>query len=374
MSRRVFTILAVVIATLAIASGLPAATSGVAILAQEASTEAELETDTPTTFNVEHLSLGERYETPLFDLEIQDAFVAPSVDGVGYSKVRAAVAFRQLSDVPVPYEWAGMTGMVGYPELRVVDEDGEIWSITVRDPAQALLPGSNLVSLEPYVPGHWTVGFQVPTAQASELTIEALWNGELIADWDVFSNPVPLTGWDAPPNAAVLSSSDTIVEWNGSVISDIGVHGTGACATNDASAETSFALFFELSTNDSLDGLFPDVRAPNPVAIAIWEDGASARMRIDGIASLVGDETVVANALSPEQIVIPPGVTLLGVGIFDVVRDQRFADLLEQPISVIFYPTEEQPVWYDVVGAGTVDITDGLCEFATGGLVFDVLP
>jgi hypothetical protein len=102
------------------------------------------------------------------------------------------VAFRQLSDLTIPYEWAGMTGIAGYPRLQLVDDEGEIWPITITEPAHSLLPGSNLISMEPYVPAHWTIGFEVPSAQTAELTIEALWGDVVVADWDVFTDPTSL--------------------------------------------------------------------------------------------------------------------------------------------------------------------------------------
>lgn len=331
------------------------------------------EEDTEPVIAVEHLVLGSRYVTDIFELEIQDVLIEASPHRHGYSEVRATAALRILGGVPVPYEWAALTGILGYPELQIVDAEGEVWDITITEPGNSLLPGSNLVSIEPFVPVRWTIGFEVPTAHLDDLTITASRGGQVIADWDVYADPQPLRGWEAPLQADVVAANNPVVPWGDDLDMTIIDFGTTACdASNDGNVTTGFAMQVEVESSATRDSLFPNVLAPEPTAIAVWDDGASARMTSIDVTGFVGSELEPINARTPEQLIVPPGAPIQGFVSFLLPRDTRFADPLGPPHAVIFYPPGNPPQWFEVTGAGTLPFADDACDGIAGGPAFQV--
>ena len=371
MYRRVLITLAFVVGAIAAGSSLTSASAPTGIaLAQD--------TETPPVQPVEHLLLGERYSSDAWEIEVQDAFVADSIDRAAYVEVRASVAFRNLGGAPVPYEWAALTGMRGFPKLQIVDQEGVIYPIDAGEAGNTLLPGSNLVSMEPYVPARWTIGFEVNGPQSSALSIEALWDGVVVAEWDVYSEPRPVEGWSAPPDAEVVDATTSRFDWTDSVGISLLDHGTLACGAVDAQAAFSrFAACFALDNGDIRDGLFPDVRHPEPTAIAIWADGSSARhVSISG-SIVVGLEPdagyAVINARSLEQIVVPADVIVSGFMDFTLPRDGRFSDPSQPPAAVLFFPPFGAPQWWEVNGNGEVQFTEP-CAGVVGGPPFQAVP
>lgn len=321
----------------------------------------------------EHLVLGSRYVTDIFELEVQDVLVEPSPHRHGYSEVRATAALRILGGVPVPYEWSALSGALGFPELQIVDAEGEVWDITLTEPGNSMLPGSNLVSIEPFVPVRWTVGFEVPTAHLGDLTITATLGGQVVADWDVYADPQPLRGWDAPLQADVVAAGNPTVRWGDDLDMTIIDFGTTACdASGDGNVTTGFALQVEVESSATRDSLFPNVLAPEPTAIAVWDDGASARMTTIDVAGFVGAALEPINARTPEQLIVPPGAPIQGFVSFLLPRDNRFADPLGPPNAVIFYPPGNAPQWFEVTGAGTLPFAEDACDDIVGGPAFQV--
>ncbi len=128
----------------------------------------------------------------------------------------------------------------------------------------------------------------------------------------------------------------------------------------------------EVTTDASRPGLFPNVLSPEPTAIAVWRDGASARMNAVDEIDFFGVEDEAVNALTHEQVVVPPGAPIQGFVSFLLPRDTRFADPLEPPVAVIFYPPGDVPHWYDISGGGTVAFDEDACDGIIGGPPFEV--
>ena len=256
------------------------------------------------------LSLGERFSTETWELEVQDAFIADSLDRAAYVEIRASVAFRTLGGQSLPYEWGAFTGQPGYPNLQIVDSGNVVYPIDIFEPGHTLVPGSNLVSLEPFVPARWTVGFEANGPQSETLSIQAVWDGVVVAEWDVYSTVQPLQGWAPHPGAEILGSGAEF-EWDDQVIASLIDHGIESCA--DAATQpvfTAFAVQFAIENSDTVPGLFPNVLHSEPTAIAIWNDGSSARSVSTTDAAVVGlvptDDNVVINIRSQEQIIVRP--------------------------------------------------------------------
>ena len=146
----------------------------------------------PELIAAQEFSLGERFSGPGWELEVQDAFSVRSPDRADYTEVRVGVAMTTTSTA-LPYLFNGLTGGNGYPELTLRDSSGEHRTIPVTDPGAHLLPGSVLSLMLPGVPARWTVGFEVPTAFASTLLLDASWDGQVVATWDLRGPLLALT-------------------------------------------------------------------------------------------------------------------------------------------------------------------------------------
>jgi len=67
------------------------------------------------------LAMGDVLETPEWDLQVQNLFVAPSPEENGYSEIKIAIVMRNNLEVPIPYRLDGFRSTLGYPRLTVAD-------------------------------------------------------------------------------------------------------------------------------------------------------------------------------------------------------------------------------------------------------------
>lgn len=347
---------------------------------QEDTTETE-----PAAVVTQSLNLGERYSADAWELEVQNAILADSADRAAYLEVRASVAFRSLSAQPLPYDWAALTGTPGFPILRIVDAEGIVYPIDSFEAGNSLVPGSNLVSIEPYLPARWTIGFETAVHQSEELSIEAVWNGSVVATWDVYSSPQPLSGWTPPPAARLVGASETVA-WGDQLALSLEDDFVIACGDPAAAPTyTTYGIETLIANDDIEPGLFPNVLFPETPAYAVWTDGSSARFSTHSLefAAVPDDdpfaedgEGVAANAISVEQVIIPPSATVAALLTFEVPRDARFGPATEYPQAVVLYPPDSEPLWWSVspgIGEIMPDCDTADVKFAYGP-GFEVVP
>lgn len=137
--------------------GLPA---GTALVAQEtAITEDEaVVAVVPDVM----LALGERYDGPLWDLEVQSLAVQTSATRVGWSDVLIGISLRNDDAAPLPYSSTAFFDGVGYPRIALVDAFGVVRPYRMLRPHLDAVPNSNVTQIPPGLAGRWTVGFPVP--------------------------------------------------------------------------------------------------------------------------------------------------------------------------------------------------------------------
>lgn len=245
--------------------------------------EGEESPDVADPVVVEELDLGERFTSDTFALEVQGFLTVASVDHNQLIAVRASVALQNLSDGPLVYTPTALTGEDNYPELQLVDSAGEIYEIDRRNPQRYAIAGSSLQYIPNGLPAHWTVGWQVPVAQAEDMVIQAIWNGDVVAEWDLESEPSTLAGFDAPEGMDTGVSGDTFTwstdEDNENVLTvEVGKSYAHSCGHPElvVSAATGYVPFF-ITNDDTREAYFPGVAYPDVPMYAVWADGSSAR-------------------------------------------------------------------------------------------------
>jgi len=352
--------------------GSPTA-SAPALLAQTEgeSQDPESATGEAVEMPVISLELGQRFGLDGWDLEVQDIFMEESPRRTGYDEVRVSVAFRTISQ-PLPYLFDALTGVEGFPMLQLRDAAGEVWASPVVRPASNTFPGSALHTVELGIPAHWTAGFDVPQSASDAMSVEAVWNGNVVASWDLTSSPSAPAGWDSPPGVNDGLPGDTI-EWSDDL--DLTIVGQALLVCGDPQVERVTTMYFVVVEVENLtdrDALFPDVRYPDSVGTAVWADGTSGRYVGPLDFSDSDDELMSLNTRNLEQLIVPPRMTVELSLIFAVPRDSRLVDPGQPPSSVLL-GTAGGESWWFAVGDQQLEVLDtDICGAISGSVPFSI--
>ena len=246
--------------------------------------EGEASSDVVEQIVVEELDLGERFVSDSFALEVQGYLTAQSVDNQQLRAIRVAVAFQNLSGGPLTYTPTALAGEENYPEIQLVDSAGEIYPVNRRNPQRYSIAGSSLQYIPHGLPAHWTLGWQVPVAQAEDMVLQALWNDEIVAEWDLESFPESeYVGWEPPTDMKTLETGDSfnwsVDDENDTVLSiEIGRSFAQSCGHPDLVVSAGVgSIVFDITNEDTREAYFPEVAYPDIPMYAIWADGSSAR-------------------------------------------------------------------------------------------------
>ena len=383
MLRKVILMAAVLLLVMA---GVASARPGVANLA--AVQDEAVEESTLTAPPVSSFILGERYSNGLFDLEIQDFFSVDSPLYAGYDEVRLSAAFRHHTDVPwLPSSYA-FTGEHGYPVLQLVDGAGETHALPtnvkplsidiVDEEADTITPvqlgdfgyqtvGFALSHQPRGIPARWSVGFRVPSASNHDLILRASFGGMVLAEWDLESNPVPSAPWERPVGFELAALGDSI-SWGESLSVEPKAVVTEVCADPQFGHVTVDArLLVNVSSLSNRDAVWPEVEYPEMVAIAIWEDGTTARYAKESPAYDDTDEEAFDPLILPfgEHVLIPPRTDHERFLDFMAPRDGRFADVTDDPVALVLYPPDGPAFWVDLDTTPSGTIAEFECDFPT---------
>jgi hypothetical protein len=285
--------------------------------------------------------------------------------------VRVAVAFS-TSDPATPFLSTGFAGERGYPELVVTDASGHDRVLILTDPATNLVAGSTLLTLVADVPARWTLGYEVPTAFTSELTLEARQGGAALASWNLLSSPDEPAAWPVPAALARTEFGEPI-PWS----EDLEITATEqivvACGNPDVELVTvGYGMVVEVTNTGTDDVAFPDVLYPEAAGVAVWADGASARYSNQQHVFRSEEEFDPIRHESVERAMIPPETTHERVMIFIAPRDGRFVNVDRTPAGVILYPTGEPAVWVETASEpANADILLD-CGAAEGATPFEI--
>lgn len=324
------------------------------------------------------LAPGERHVADGFALEVQGVDISTSLVREGYLELRIAVAYQNNGVGPVPYSATAFAGEYTYPELEVIDDEGVVYPLD-RSVADLAVAGSDLPSIPVGLPAHWTVGYQVPETQASDLAIQLVQAGTVLATWDLDAAPVALDGWTAPDGATEVGVSDDIA-WSDDLTVDF--HTTYGDSCGDPYSVVSAGNGKVIGTVTSTavtDTLFPNVLYPSVPFYAVWADGSSAHYQnvldADYLFLELGDvisgdpskfepgvetnsvifDATVNNVESNEKVIMPPGSEHIFDLEFGLPRDSRLVDPQANPVALYAITPDGVSYWVDLSGAADLD-------------------
>jgi len=299
------------------------------------------------------LAMGEALETPEWDLQVQNAFVAPSPEENGYSEVKIAIVMRNNLEVPIPYRIDGFHSTLGYPRLTVTDSAGNSYPYSLNRLSAVALPGSNLIDILPGLSGRWTVGFRVLTPFADDMTLEAT-GSTAIGQWAL----TPGGALDGFPPPDIKPAGDEIA-WSEDLVVKPRNHGSIVCGDPDRQLVTQiFAIAMDVMNEGTTDRLFPGTRYPGDVAIAQWPNGAASRMVAETHS---GD--VEALQWAQDATVIAPGETQHARSmVFAVPRDGRLGLVDDDPQGILFQLPDGRQTWLDISGEGSLMLDPAFCD------------
>lgn len=347
--------------------------------------------------------LGERYSNGLFDLEVQDAFSVDSPLYGGYDEVRISAAFRHHTDVPWLPSGYAFTGEYGYPVLQLVDGAGEVHAIPTNvlplwlevveesEPTEGAETAEPVITITPVkvgdftyqtagfalsmqprgIPARWTVGFRVPSANNRDLVVQAVFGGTVLAEWDLESDPISTQGWDVPEGFDVASLGDSI-PWNDELTIEPKAVAQEVCADPQFGyVSVDASLLIGVSSVSDRDTRWPAVEYPEMAAIAVWDDGTTAKLAYESPAFFEDDELLdVENWLQPHgtNVVVPPRTDHDRFMEFVAPRDGRFSDVDSEPIALVFYPPAGPPIWVDLNSSPSGSVGEFECDVPTWNL------
>lgn len=398
MLRKVILMTAVLLLVMTgIASARPGVDNLTALQSEAAEEEASVAPPVSTFI------LGERYSNGLFDLEVQDAFSVDSPLYGGYDEVRISAAFRHHTDVPWLPSGYAFTGEYGYPVLQLVDGAGEVHAIPTNvlplwlevveesEPAEGAEAAEPVITITPVkvgdftyqtagfalsmqprgIPARWTVGFRVPSANNRDLVIQAVFGGTVLAEWDLESDPISTPGWDVPEGFDVASLGDSI-SWNDELTIEPKAVAQEVCADPQfGHVSVDASLLIGVSSVSDRDTRWPAVEYPEMAAIAVWDDGTTAKLAYESPAFFEEDELVdVENWLRPNgtHVIVPPRTDHDRFMEFVAPRDGRFSDVDSEPIALVFYPPAGPPIWVDLNSSPSGSIGEFECDVQTWNL------
>ena len=388
MLRKVILMTAVL---LLVMTGIASARPGVANLTALQSDAAEEEASVAPP--VSSFILGERYSNGLFDLEVQDAFSVDSPVYAGYDEVRLSAAFRHHTDVPWLPSGYAFTGEYGYPVLQLVDGAGEVHAIPTNvvplkidvvevtevtegaetaEPVVTITPvkvgdftyqtAGFALSMQPRgIPARWTVGFRVPSANNHDLVVQAVFGGTVLAEWDLESDPISTRGWDVPEGFEVASLGESIA-WNDELSIEPKAVAQEVCADPQFGyVSVGASLLIGVSSVSDRDTPWPAVEYPEMAAIAVWDDGTTAKLAKESPAFGVAD---IDNRLQRHgvHVVVPPRTDHDRLMEFVAPRDGRFSTVDSEPIALVFYPPVGPPIWVDLNSSPSESVGEFECD------------
>ncbi len=374
-------LLAVALSTVLAAIPVMAATrpTDVAVSAsyQDDSAQESTESEAIVADPVGPLAPGERFNADAFAIEIQAVDVSTSLVRTDYVEVRVAVAYQNNSAAPIPYSPTAFAGEYTYPRLELVDGEGIAYPLNRRI-ADHTVAGSDVPSIPVGLPGHWTVGYQIPATQSSPMSIRLVDGGNVTATWDLEAGPVALAGWDAPDGASVVNIGQEI-EWSDGLTIDFHtVYGDACGDPYTVVSAGNGTVFGTVTSSATADTLFPNVLYPNIPFYAVWADGSSARYQgVDEADSLFKDLSSVSagtadafdpfeeesvlfdiglnNRESDERVILAPGTTHSFAVEFTVPRDSRLVDPQADPVAMYTVTPSGTGYWVDLAGAQSFD-------------------
>ncbi len=170
------------------------------------------ETAIEATGEAEQLERGSTYSAAPWDLNVQAIFEARSPTRTGWTEVRIAVSLRNNLPESLAYSDGAFFSDPAYPRLAITDASDTVRPLSLVRLDNDSVGGSAIQRIGTGMTGRWTIGFQVPTIWADELSVSATdASGGAFATWDLLSG-ADAAAWDVPAGVDSVALGDTI-DW-----------------------------------------------------------------------------------------------------------------------------------------------------------------
>jgi hypothetical protein len=318
-----------------------------------------------TTGAAEALELGGTYSAAPWDLKVQAVFDAESPTRAGWTEIRIAVSLRNNLAERIPYGDNVFFSDPLYPRLAIIDAGGTVRPLRLVRLENDAVGGSAIQHIGPQMAGRWTIGFEVPTIWADELSVAATdASGVALATWDLRSaaNDTP---WAAPSGLETVALGDTI-DWltagPGSIQAVAVDFGSLVCGNPDFEHVTQvFALQIDVANPQGSDDIrWPGVTFPTSAATVMWGDGTTA----DVTGQTFAGERELLQAVSNDVFIVPPDENGFGRALlFGPTRDGRLGSVDDDPLGVLLSRPDAAPLWLDLSAAsGSLELSPALCD------------
>jgi hypothetical protein len=296
------------------------------------------------------LTRADTFGAGAWELSVGEAFTIASPTVADVTEVRVAVTMRNTSESDAAYRPDGFFSDPSYPRLAIRDGSGTERPLRAARSLEALLPGSTLHSVPPGLTGRWTVGFDVPSAFATdlELVVHGL-DGSAAFD---LASSAAAASYGPPDSLPRLGIGDEF-DWAPGLEATATDHGTMVCGDPDrqlVAAIVAVSFSVENTTSGRLD--WPGVDFPATLAIAQWADGTSARHSSETYVGDVDDGFTTAG----------PGQTFQRALLFAAPRDSRVGSVADDPIGVWMNTPGGSPMWLALDGPGDLRLDPTLCD------------
>ncbi len=346
--------LVTIVALAAFAAG-PAPASGGGGLAALQAPEEE-----PVAVAARQLTLGQVFSSPIYEIGASGLVVEPSPVVGGISEVRLSFAYHNVGPLPV-VNWTPGVETPGFPALVLRDGNGETHDIDLGHPGRAAVVGSTVDEILPGSAVRWTLGFQVPTAAATGMSLVALEGGTPVAEWALTDTTARIT-FSAPDLPVV--ALDQPLDWLPGL--EVTPRATGSLVCGDPAIESVahvFAVTFDVRNTTSGEVRWPGYVYRDAAPSAQWADGSGATMSLE---TYWGDRETLPR-VSGHAVLMPALTAATRALVFAAPRDGRFTDVRRTP-SGIRLPTAGGDVWLDLSGVSpSIGIDPAMCDLGGVG-------
>jgi hypothetical protein len=286
------------------------------------------------------------------------ATVSPSQPWI--TELRIPVILENTSPESAPADLSALGGLT----FSVRDTADNVHNLDTARPPRGAQPNHSLRTLEPGMSARWTLGFQVPTTMASDLTLELHFGPEIVASWPVDDLPRSIGA-----ATAAASGDDSVTlgqefDWAPDVSAAAVEVGSLVCGDPAIETVTQIvAVAFDVDNAGSAEVRWPGYVHRDGASMAQWSDGTAADMSME---TYVGDSETLPR-VSTSAVRIPSTVSSTRALIFAAPRDGRFTNTATLPTGV-WLRTDNGTVWLNLAGArATLPLSPAFCDLGFFG-------
>ncbi len=310
--------------------------------------------ETAPTGEDEATALGAAPVTPLAGF----AMVSPEMPWI--TELRIPVVLENTSPVSVPADLSAL----GLLSFSVRDKSGNLYGMDRARPQRGAQPNHALSAIEPDMTARWVLGFQVPTARATDLALDLHFGPEVVATWRVDELPRSIAAATASHDSGNAVTLGEGFDWAPDVSAKALEVGSLVCGDPTIETVTQIVtVAFEVTNDGSAEMRWPGYVHRDGASVAQWADGTAAEMSME---TYVGEAETLPR-VSTSAVRIPATVASERAMVFAAPRDGRFTNTATLPTGV-FLRTGNGEVWLNLSGAkATLTMSPAFCDIGFFG-------